>query len=102
MEEVLNDIRIDSPKTVLINNAEAVAVQEAALVAPSLVRQVTSPVRWEDSVNAMVKSGVTAFLELGPGKVLAGLIKRIDKGSAAVSFGAPEDLGAVAQCLEGA
>ena len=101
MEEVMKDIHIDSPKTVLINNAEAVAVDEAALVAPSLVRQVTSPVLWEDSVNTMVKDGVKAFVELGPGKVLTNLIKRIDKGSAAVSFGLPEDLGAVNQCLEG-
>ena len=101
MEQVMKDIHIDSPKTVLINNAEAVAINEAALVAPSLVRQVTSPVLWEDSVNTMVKDGVTAFVELGPGKVLTNLIKRIDKGSEAVSFGTPEDLGVVAQLLEG-
>ena len=100
MEKVLRDIRIDSPKTVLINNAEAVAIKEGTQVAPSLVRQVTSPVLWEDSVNAMVERGVTAFLELGPGKVLAGLIKRIDKQPAAVSFGAPEDLGSVVEFLE--
>lgn len=101
MEEVLRDIRIDSPKTVLINNAEAVAVDEGSLVAPSLVRQVTSPVLWEDSVNVMTERGVTAFIELGPGKVLAGLIKRIDKQAAALSFGGPGDLGPVSQCLEG-
>jgi [acyl-carrier-protein] S-malonyltransferase len=101
MEEVMKDIRIDSPKTVLINNAEAVAIDEAALIAPSLVRQMTSPVLWEDCVNTMVKDGVKAFVELGPGKVLANLIKRIDKECAAVSFGTPEDLGAVIQCLEG-
>ena len=101
MEEVLREIRIDSPKTVLINNAEAVAVKDEALVAPSLVRQVTSPVLWEDSVKVMVERGVTVFVELGPGKVLAGLIKRIDKQPTAVSFGVPDDLRSVAQCLEG-
>jgi len=100
MEKVLKDIRIDSPKTVLINNAEAVPVKEAALVAPSLVRQITSPVLWEDIVKVMVEQGVTTFVELGPGKVLAGLIKRIDKQTTAVSFGAPDDLGSVTQCLE--
>ncbi len=57
MEEVLRDIRIDSPKTVLINNAEAMAVEDETLVAPSLVRQVTSPVLWEDSVKVMVERG---------------------------------------------
>ena len=100
MEEVLKDIRIDSPKTVLINNAEAVAIKEEALVVPSLIRQVTSPVLWEHSVKAMVERGVTTFLELGPGKVLAGLIKRIDKQPAVVSFGSPEDLESVVECLE--
>jgi [acyl-carrier-protein] S-malonyltransferase len=99
MEEVLRDIRIDSPNTVLINNAEAVAIEEEALVAPSLVRQVTSPVLWEDSVKVMVGRGVTTFVELGPGKVLTGLIKRIDKQPVAVSFGAPEDLVSVVECL---
>jgi [acyl-carrier-protein] S-malonyltransferase len=99
MEEVLRDIRIDSPKTVLINNAEAMAVEDEALVAPSLVRQVTSPVLWEDSVKVMVERGVTAFVELGPGKVLAGLIKRIDKQPTAVSFGGPEDLRSAVECL---
>jgi len=101
MEEVLRDIRIDSPNTVLINNAEAVPVEEKALVVPSLVRQVTSPVLWEDSVKVMIERGVTAFVELGPGKVLAGLIKRIDKQPTAVSFGAPEDLGSAVECMEG-
>ncbi len=101
MEEVLGDIRIDSPKIVLINNAEAVAVKEETQIVPSLIRQVTSPVLWEDSVKVMIKRGVTAFVELGPGKVLAGLIKRIDKQPTAVSFGAPENLRSVAQCLEG-
>lgn len=101
MEEVLRDIRIDSPNTVLINNAEAVAVEKGTDVAPSLIRQVTSPVLWEDSVRVMVKRGITAFVELGPGKILTGLIKRIERESTAVSFGAPGDLNSVTECLEG-
>ncbi len=101
MEDVLQDIRIDRPNTVLINNAEATAVEDSAQVIPSLVRQVTSPVLWEDSVTNMVQRGVTAFIELGPGKVLAGLVKRIDKIVTAVSYGTPDDLQPVIQCLEG-
>jgi len=101
MKEVLADIRIDSPNTVLINNAEAAAVRDAAQVVPSLVRQVTSPVLWEDSVKKMVEGGVKIFFELGPGKVLAGLIKRIDRQPTALSFGSPGDLASVTQCLEG-
>jgi len=101
MEEVLKDIWIDSPNSVLINNAEAVALEEGSLILQSLVRQITSPVLWEDSVATMVRMGVGAFVEVGPGKVLTGLVKRIDRGARAISFGAPEDLDSVKQCLEG-
>lgn len=100
MEEVLKDIRIDSPKTVLINNAEAVFLSEARQIVPSLVTQVTSPVLWEESVEAMVGKGVRTFLELGPGKVLSGLIKRIDVNVNAYSFGLPEEFDTVASSLE--
>ncbi len=100
MEEVLADIRIDSPKTVLINNAEAIPVSHARQVVPSLVAQVTSPVLWEDSVRGMAAKGVDAFLELGPGKVLTGLIKRIEANAAACAFGAPGDFGAATALLE--
>jgi [acyl-carrier-protein] S-malonyltransferase len=100
MEEVLKDIRIDSPKTVLINNAEAVFLSEAGQIVPSLVAQVTSPVLWEDSVRAMIDKGVRTFIEVGPGKVLAGLIKRIDGNVSAYSFGLPEDFDAIAASLE--
>jgi [acyl-carrier-protein] S-malonyltransferase len=97
MEEVLGDIHIDSPKTVLINNAKASPLTEAGQIAGSLISQVTSPVLWDDSVRVMISGGVTSFLEVGPGKVLTGLTKRIDKQAAARSFGTPEELeGAVA------
>ncbi|UCG39681.1 MAG: ACP S-malonyltransferase [bacterium] len=101
MEEVLRDIHVDSPKTVLINNAEAEKLTRAEEIRPSLVRQVTSPVLWEDSVKVMIGQGVLTFLELGPGKVLAGLIRRIDTETASGSFGAPGDLDAAAALVEG-
>jgi [acyl-carrier-protein] S-malonyltransferase len=100
MEQVLRDIRIDSPETVLINNAEAVFLTEARQIASSLVMQVTSPVLWEDSVRAMVGKGVRTFLEIGPGKVLAGLIKRIDENVKTYSFGLPEEYDEAAGLLE--
>jgi [acyl-carrier-protein] S-malonyltransferase len=92
MEEVLGDIQIDSPKTVLINNAKASPLSEAGQIAESLISQVTSPVLWDDTVRAMISSGVTSFLEVGPGKVLTGLTKRIDKQATAQAFGTPEEL----------
>ncbi|MDF1536185.1 MAG: ACP S-malonyltransferase [bacterium] len=101
MEEVLRDIHIDSPKTVLINNAQAKALTQSGQIVPSLIRQVTSPVLWEDSVRAMIGRGVTSFLEVGPGKVLTGLAKRIDKQAAAHSFASPEDIDGAVACLGG-
>ena len=100
MEDILGDIHVDSPKTVLINNAGAVSVSMASQVVPSLVSQVTSPVLWTDSIKGMAEKGVDAYLELGPGKVLAGLIKRIDGNAAVSSFGAPGDLDAAIAILE--
>ncbi len=61
----------------LVNNADAKPLQSASEVQPSLVRQLPSPVLWEDSVRMMSEMGVTTFLEVGPGTVLAGLVKRI-------------------------
>ena len=65
-------------------------------VANLLVRQIVSPVRWEESVRSMCGMGATAFVEAGPGKVLSGLVKRIEKDIAAVSFCGKTDLDAVA------
>jgi len=61
----------------LVNNADAKPLQLASEVQPSLVRQLPSPVLWEDSVRMMSEMGVTTFLEVGPGTVLTGLVKRI-------------------------
>lgn len=65
----------------LINNAEAVALQRSEDIRASLVRQLPSSVRWEESVQTMAKMGVTTFLEIGPGTVLIGLVKRILPGA---------------------
>jgi len=100
MEQVLKDIVIDSPNTVLINNAEAHPLNDAGQIAPSLVRQVTSPVLWESSVRYMVGEGASAFIEIGPGKVLTGLIKRIDRAAKSAIFGSPEDLDAAVALVE--
>ncbi|MFM7842433.1 MAG: ACP S-malonyltransferase [Nitrospira sp.] len=64
-------------KTPLVNNAEAKALKTAAEIKASLIRQLPSSVLWEDSVKAMHSMGVTTFIEVGPGTVLSGLIKRI-------------------------
>ncbi|MBI4596209.1 MAG: ACP S-malonyltransferase [Candidatus Tectomicrobia bacterium] len=63
----------------LVNNADAEILTSGEIVKDSLVRQMSSPVRWEESMKKMVEAGVEAMVELGPGKVLSTLMKRIDK-----------------------
>ena len=80
----------------VVANVTASPYVEDAPAAETLVRQITSPVRWEESVRAMRKMGATAFLEVGPGKVLSGLVRRIEKEIPAAAFCGRDDLDAVA------
>ncbi len=85
--------------TPLINNAEAKPISRAAEIQPSLVRQLPSSVLWEDSVQAMAKMGVTTFIEVGPGTVLTGLIKRILPDAKLLNVHDPKSLDATLQAL---
>lgn len=76
----------------LVNNAEAVALQRAGDIRSSLVRQLPSSVRWEESVQTMVRLGVTTFVEIGPGTVLTGLVKRIVPGAVTLNVHDPKSL----------
>ncbi|HYL79199.1 MAG TPA: ACP S-malonyltransferase [Candidatus Acidoferrum sp.] len=77
LAEVLRDVTIHDLRTPLVTNVDAELLSEGARVADALVRQVTSPVRWEEVVVRLTKEGVDTFVEAGPGKVLSGLIRRI-------------------------
>jgi [acyl-carrier-protein] S-malonyltransferase len=76
----------------VVANVTASAYGENEAVAEILIRQVTAPVRWEESVRAMRGLGAEAFLEVGPGKVLSGLVRRIERDAAAAAFCGPADL----------
>jgi len=76
----------------LINNAEAKALQRAADVRASVIRQLESPVRWEESVRVMSAMGVKTFIEIGPGMVLSGLVKRILPEARAFNVQDPKSL----------
>ncbi|MGZ8421483.1 MAG: ACP S-malonyltransferase [Nitrospira sp.] len=76
----------------LVNNAEAVALQLAGDIRSSLVRQLPSSVRWEESVQTMVRLGVTTFVEIGPGTILTGLVKRIVPGAVTLNVHDPKSL----------
>jgi [acyl-carrier-protein] S-malonyltransferase len=73
----LEKMALSAPAIDLVNNVDASIESDPARIKDALVRQAYSPVRWVECVNRMVQSGVTHIVECGPGKVLAGLTKRI-------------------------
>ncbi len=92
MAKALAQTSIAAPKVPLIANVSASPLTDPAAIRESLVAQVTGTVRWRESVVYMAGQGVTRFVELGAGKVLAGLVKRIAEGASAISIGAPADV----------
>jgi len=78
----------------LIANVLAKPTSDPAEIVRVLVAQVTGTVRWRESIAFMARAGVTTFYELGSGKVLSGLVKRIAEGASGVPIGAPEDIAA--------
>jgi len=94
MEEALANVHIKPPSVPVVANVLAKPIREPAEIARALVAQVTGTVRWRESVAFMSDAGVQAFYEVGAGKVLSGLIKRIAEGVAANAIGTPEDVAA--------
>jgi [acyl-carrier-protein] S-malonyltransferase len=81
----LDKIIISELRIPIVNNADAKFVRTAAELKPSLVRQISSPLYWEDSINRLTAEGFDTFIEIGPGKVLSGLVKRIAKDAKVLS-----------------
>ena len=92
MAEALAKVEIRAPKVPLIANVTAAPIHTPEDIRIRLVEQVTGTVRWRESVAYMAAQGVTHFMELGTGKVLAGLVKRIAEGVTAISIGTAEDI----------
>ena len=78
---VLNGIEVGAMTLPVIANVEAAPNQDSARVRELLVKQVSAPVRWQETIASMVELGVDRYVEIGPGKVLSGLAKRMAKGS---------------------
>ena len=88
-----------APLVPLIANVSAAKATDPAAIQDGLIRQVTATVRWRESVQAMGAIGVDSFLELGAGKVLAGLVKRIAPDAAGLSAGTPAEIEAMLKTL---
>jgi [acyl-carrier-protein] S-malonyltransferase len=94
MAEALSKVTIKPPVVPLVSNVTAAPVTEPAQIMRGLVEQVTGTVRWRESVAFMASTGVVQFFEVGSGKVLSGLVKRIAEGASGVSIGTPDDIAA--------
>jgi [acyl-carrier-protein] S-malonyltransferase len=94
MAAALAKVSVKAPVVPVVSNVLAAAVSEPAKIVEALVRQVTGTVRWRESVAFMAQAGVDRFYEVGAGKVLSGLIKRIAEGATASAVGTPEDIAA--------
>ena len=94
MAAALAAVTVKSPAVPVVANVLAKPVRDPADIVAALVAQVTGTVRWRDSIVFMANAGVTRFYEVGAGKVLSGLVKRIAEGASCVSIGTPDDVAA--------
>ena len=92
MAKALSQVEVKAPRVSVVANVLARPVTDPAEIVRSLVAQVTGTVRWRECVSYMAQNGVTNFYEIGAGKVLTGLAKRIVEGTSAMAIGAPEDI----------
>ncbi|WP_132250812.1 ACP S-malonyltransferase [Methylobacterium segetis] len=95
MREALGAVRVAAPIIPVYANVRAAPVTDPEAIRAALVEQVTGTVRWRECVAAMAGAGVDTFYELGSGKVLTGLVKRIVPGAAASPVGTPDDVAAL-------
>ena len=101
MAEALDDVQINAPAVPVVANVCAAAISDPAMIRSLLVEQVTGSVRWRESVLWMADQGVTEAWEIGAGKALSGMIKRISKDVATNNVGTPDDVAAAVEALKG-
>lgn len=92
MQNEIQKCDFKNPKNTLISNVTSQEVNDASLLKELLVKQIESRVRWRENVNLMLEKKVNQFIEIGPGKVLSGLVKRIDKNVITSSINSEEDI----------
>ncbi|MBY6165795.1 ACP S-malonyltransferase [Pseudooceanicola nitratireducens] len=101
MAKALEKVEMKAPAVPLVANVRAEAVTDAATIRALLVEQVTGSVRWRESVGYMAAQGVTEVWEIGAGKALAGMIRRIERSITCRAVGTPEDVTAAVESLQG-
>jgi [acyl-carrier-protein] S-malonyltransferase len=94
MAEALSKVTVKPPVVPIVSNVSARATTRPEQIVANLIAQVTGTVRWRESVAFMAREGVTSFYEIGSGKVLSGLVKRIADGATGAAIGTPDDVAA--------
>jgi [acyl-carrier-protein] S-malonyltransferase len=102
LRPVIEAMEVRDPSVPVWSNADAQPVSTAEGVRAALVRQVDAPVRWQEEIEGMVRSGVSTFVEIGPGRVLSGLVRRIAPQATVCSVSDPEGVRSALAQLEGA
>ena len=95
----LRALPVTQPAVPVVANVDAMPKRDAQAAVEALVRQVSSPVRWEEVVQRLASEDVTNYVEVGPGTVLSGLVRKIHKDATVFSFAAPDDLAAIEGAL---
>jgi len=92
MDRIISSQNFQNPKIKVISNVSASEYKNEEEIKKLLIKQIESPVRWRESINYMISRGTTSFVEIGPGKVLSGLIKRINKDVKVLNIDTLEDI----------
>jgi len=95
----MEQINFSDPRVPVYVNVDAKPIRDAAAAKGALIRQVSRPVLWEESVRKMIDDGVSLFVEVGPGRILSGLLVRIDKRAGRVSVQGPSDFAAAKDAI---
>jgi [acyl-carrier-protein] S-malonyltransferase len=95
LEPELRSLETADPRIPVVANVDAAPKREAWAAVSALVAQVSAPVRWEAVVRRLASEGVTTYVEVGPGTVLSGLVRKIHREATVVNLGSPDDLAAV-------
>lgn len=101
MADALNQVDIEAPEVPLVANVRASAVEDPTLIRSLLVEQVTGSVRWRESVEYMGQQGVTEIWEVGAGKALSGMVRRINRDIATRAVGTPDDVKVAVEAMAG-
>lgn len=101
LQAALADIAIEKPRIAVIHNVSVTAESDAGAIRRRLVEQLHSPVRWVETVEKIKADGITTLVEAGPGKVLTGLTRRIDRDLHAVALFEPQDFDQLLESING-